>query len=116
MVESSARLPLALAIVAARAATRPNLRLAEVAAELRAAGLRVEADARSETVKAKIRDAQVRKIPFMLVIGDREVEEGTVAVRDRKAGDIGAMSVEEFASRASELAKTRSREGLSRAE
>jgi threonyl-tRNA synthetase len=88
----------------------------DVAAELRAAGLRADADLRSETVKSKIRDAQMQKIPFMLVVGDREVEERTVAVRDRKAGDVGAMPVAEFASRASELARTRSRDGLARTE
>jgi threonyl-tRNA synthetase len=95
---------------------RHNDYAAEVAAGLRDKGLRAEADLRSETVKAKIRDAQLQKIPFMLVVGDREVEERTVAVRDRKAGDIGAMSVEEFATRALELARTRSRDGLTRAE
>ncbi len=95
---------------------RHNDYAVEVAATLKAKGLRVEADMRSETVKAKIRDAQLQKIPFMLVVGDREVEEQKVAVRDRKAGDIGAMSVEEFATRALELASTRSREGLSRQE
>jgi threonyl-tRNA synthetase len=81
---------------------------------LRAAGLRSEADLRSETVKSKIRDAQLQKIPFMLVVGDREVEDGTVAVRDRHHGDAGVMSVEAFASRALEIVNTRSREGISR--
>jgi threonyl-tRNA synthetase len=95
---------------------RHNEYATKVADELKAAGLRVEPDLRSETVKAKIRDAQMQKIPFMLVVGDREVEEGKVAVRDRKAGDIGAVPVEEFAARALELARTRSREGLARQE
>ncbi len=95
---------------------RHNEYAAEIATDLRGRGLRVEADTRSETVKAKIRDAQMQKIPFMLVVGDREVEEKQIAVRDRKAGDIGAMSVDEFARRALELATTRSREGLSRAD
>ena len=97
-------------------ADRHNEYAVAVADRLRGAGLRVEADTRSETMKAKIRDAQNQKIPFMLVVGDREVEEGTLAVRDRKAGDIGAMPVAEFEARATELARTRSREGLSRAE
>jgi threonyl-tRNA synthetase len=81
---------------------------------LRARGLRAEVDLRSEKVGAKIRDAQLRKIPFMLVVGDREAQEDAVAVRDRKAGDIGSMSVEAFAARAAELAETRSLEGLER--
>ncbi|MBK6426082.1 MAG: threonine--tRNA ligase [Blastocatellia bacterium] len=85
-----------------------------VTAELRAAGLRVESDLRSETMKSKIRDAQMKKIPFMLVVGDREVEERLVAVRDRKNGDIGSMPVNVFAERALDLARTRSRDGLSR--
>ncbi|MCC6745626.1 MAG: threonine--tRNA ligase [Acidobacteria bacterium] len=85
-----------------------------VAEELRAAGLRVESDLRSETMKSKIRDAQLKKIPFMLVVGDREVDERLVAVRDRKNGDIGSMPVSVFAERALDLARTRSRDGLSR--
>jgi threonyl-tRNA synthetase len=93
---------------------RQNEYAESVAARLKEAGLRVEADLRSETMKAKIRDAQMQKIPFMLVVGDREVEQGTVAVRDRKAGDVGSMAVEDFAARALELARTRSREGLTR--
>ncbi|HEX8707650.1 MAG TPA: threonine--tRNA ligase, partial [Pyrinomonadaceae bacterium] len=67
-----------------------------VAQELRAAGLRVEANLRSEKIGAKIRDAQLQKIPFMLVLGDREMEEGRVAVRERSRGDIGAMTLNEF--------------------
>lgn len=93
---------------------RHNDYASEVTAQLRASGLRVEADLRSETMKAKIRDAQVRRIPFMLVVGDREVEERTVAVRDRKAGDIGSMPVDVFAERALELSRTRSRDGMTR--
>ena len=65
-------------------------------------------------MKSKIRDAQMKKIPFMLVVGDREVEERMVAVRDRKNGDIGSMPVSVFAERALDLARTRSRDGLSR--
>ncbi|HEX9428275.1 MAG TPA: threonine--tRNA ligase [Candidatus Polarisedimenticolia bacterium] len=57
--------------------------------ELRAAGLRVEADERSEKIGAKIRDAQMKKIPFMLVAGDREAQAGTVSVRSRREGDLG---------------------------
>jgi threonyl-tRNA synthetase len=69
---------------------------------LRADGFRVEADLRSEKIGAKIRDAQLKKIPFMLVIGEREAEAGTVAVRDRLKGDTGAVPVAEFSARLQE--------------
>ncbi|HPT97313.1 MAG TPA: threonine--tRNA ligase [Armatimonadota bacterium] len=68
----------------------------QVAAELRAAGLRVQVDDRSEKTGFKIREAQLQKIPYMLVTGDREVEQRSVSVRSRDAGDLGAMSVEGF--------------------
>ncbi len=68
----------------------------EVAERLRAAGLRVDVDARSERMSAKIRDAQLQKIPYMLVVGDREMEADSVAVRLRTEEDLGAMSVEDF--------------------
>ncbi|MBA3242438.1 MAG: threonine--tRNA ligase, partial [Acidobacteria bacterium] len=67
-----------------------------IANELRAAGLRVEANVRSEKIGAKIRDAQIQKIPFMLVLGDREMEEGIVAVRERSMGDVGVMAPDKF--------------------
>ncbi|MEO8573898.1 MAG: threonine--tRNA ligase [Pyrinomonadaceae bacterium] len=67
-----------------------------VAKELRDAGFRVEANLRSDKIGAKIRDAQLQKVPYMLVLGDKELEEQKVAVRERKQGDIGAMSLEEF--------------------
>ncbi len=75
--------------------------------ELHDAGFRVHADLRSEKIGAKIRDAQLKKVPFMLVIGEREAEAGTVAVRDRVKGDTGAVPVAEFAARLGELARTR---------
>ena len=78
-----------------------------IAQELRAAGLRVEVNVRSDKIGAKIRDAQMQKIPFMLVLGDREVEQGKVAVRERSKGDIGAMSLEEFKEMARRLVETR---------
>ena len=61
-----------------------------------AAGLRVSADCRSEKLGYKLREAQLEKIPYILVMGDKEIEEGTVGVRKRGEGDIGAMSVDEF--------------------
>ena len=67
-----------------------------VAAELRKAGFRVESNTRSDKIGAKIRDAQMQKVPYMLVLGDQELEGNKVAVRERKQGDIGAMSLEEF--------------------
>src|ERR671920_317589 len=63
----------------------------EVVAALRAAGLRAELDDRTESVGRKIRDAELRKIPYMLVVGDREAEEGTVAVRRHGVGDEGSV-------------------------
>lgn len=78
-----------------------------VARELRAAGLRVEVNLRGEKIGAKIRGAQLQKVPFMLVLGDREAEEGKVAVRERKAGDIGVMSLEEFRTMAQRLVESR---------
>jgi threonyl-tRNA synthetase len=67
-----------------------------ITAELKAAGFRVEANTRSDKIGAKIRDAQLQKVPYMLILGDKELEEQKVAVRDRKQGDIGAMSLQEF--------------------
>ncbi|MBO5299647.1 MAG: threonine--tRNA ligase [Clostridia bacterium] len=68
----------------------------EVAKELEKYGLRVEVDDRSEKIGYKIREAQMEKVPFMLVAGDKEQEDGTVAVRARKEGDKGTMSVSDF--------------------
>ena len=67
-----------------------------VGARLRAAGLRVEVDARQEKMGYKIRSAQLRKIPYMLVTGDREAAGGAVAVRHRRDGDLGASPVDDF--------------------
>jgi len=64
--------------------------------QLKAAGLRVELDDRKEKVNLKIREAQLQKIPYMLVVGDREAQEGTVSVRNRKHADQGVQKVEEF--------------------
>jgi threonyl-tRNA synthetase len=69
---------------------------ATVRERLAAAGLRVELDARQEKVNYKIREAQLQKIPYMLVAGDREAAEGTVAVRSRSGGDQGARRVDDF--------------------
>jgi len=68
----------------------------EVAAKYRKAGLRVSVDARADRMNSKIRDAQKEKVPYMLVIGDREMEAGHVALRRRNGENPGAMSVDEF--------------------
>ena len=67
-----------------------------VADELNAHGIRVETDFRNEKIGYKIREAQSRKIPYMLVIGDKEAENGTVSVRTRSGGDKGAVSLDKF--------------------
>jgi threonyl-tRNA synthetase len=79
-----------------------------IAADLRQAGFRVEANTRSDKIGAKIRDAQLQKVPYMLILGDKELEEHRVAVRERKQGDIGAMSLEEFKEMIGEQRKHRS--------
>jgi threonyl-tRNA synthetase len=78
-----------------------------VSAELRAAGLRVESNLKSEKIGAKIRNAQMQKTPFMLVLGDREMEQGMVAVRERTKGDIGVMSINDFVEMARKLVERR---------
>ncbi len=70
-----------------------------VAGQLREAGVRVDVDYRSERMNAKIRDAQLQKIPYMLVVGDREAEAEQVAVRLRSGDDMGALAVESFLER-----------------
>ena len=80
----------------------------EVAKRLDAAGIRVETDLRNEKIGYKIREAQGQKIPYMLVIGDKEAEAGAVAVRTRAGGDKGAMPLDEFTAMIMEQIKTRS--------
>jgi threonyl-tRNA synthetase len=79
-----------------------------VRAACAAAGFRVRLDARSEKIGAKIRDAQLQKVPFMLVLGDREATENTVAVRSRRGGDEGAQTLDAFLARAQALASSKS--------
>ncbi len=80
----------------------------EVAGALKSAGFRVEVNARSDKIGAKIRDAQLQKVPFMLIVGDQEKDQQLVAVRDRSRGDLGTMSVEEFVRIGEHLKRTRS--------
>ncbi|MGM9579366.1 MAG: His/Gly/Thr/Pro-type tRNA ligase C-terminal domain-containing protein, partial [Evtepia sp.] len=70
---------------------------ADLSRKLSAQGYRVEVDYRNEKIGKKIRDAQMEKVPYMLVVGDRDMENGTVSPRHRSAGDLGAMSFDQFA-------------------
>ncbi|MEZ5306858.1 MAG: threonine--tRNA ligase [Pyrinomonadaceae bacterium] len=79
----------------------------KIAERLLAEGFRVETNNRSDKIGAKIREAQLQKVPFMIVIGDKELEEGTITLRERRSGDLGTMSLEEFIGKASEMRKTR---------
>lgn len=71
----------------------------EVEQRLNDLEIRVESDLRSEKVGYKIREAQLKKVPYMLIVGDKEVEDSSVSVRDRKDGDIGGMKLEAFVER-----------------
>ena len=75
--------------------------------QLEAARLRVELDERQEKIGYKIREAQLQKVPYMLVIGDREAANGTLSVRSRSAGDLGPRPVDEFAEAAREEIRTK---------
>ncbi|HEX8397420.1 MAG TPA: threonine--tRNA ligase [Pyrinomonadaceae bacterium] len=79
----------------------------EIANELKQAGFRVELNLKSDKIGAKIRDAQLQKIPFMLVLGDKEKEEKVIAVREKAKGDLGAMTLAEFKEMAQRLKETR---------
>ena len=81
----------------------------ELAARLRRKGLRVETDLRNEKIGFKIREAQMQKIPYMLVLGDKEVEQNVVAVRSRKEGDLGTMSVDDVLAKLVEEVETKAR-------
>jgi threonyl-tRNA synthetase len=76
----------------------------QVAEQMRAAGLRVEVDDRRERMTAKIREAQLQKIPYMLIIGDKEQAAGTVSVRLRNSDDLGPVSVAALIARMSDEA------------
>ena len=88
---------------------RANAAAEAVQKKLDAMGVRVETDLRNEKIGFKIREAQMMKIPYMLVIGDKEAEEGTVAVRSRSAGDLGAMPVDDFAKKIEEEIRTKAK-------
>jgi threonyl-tRNA synthetase len=80
---------------------------AQVAAKLRAHGVRVHVDDRNERLNYKIREAQLQKVPYMLVVGDKEVTGGTVAVRHRQVGDLGVTDAESLGARIAKLAAER---------
>jgi threonyl-tRNA synthetase len=82
----------------------------KVAAELRAAGVRVEVDARSEKMNAKIREHTLQKVPFLLVVGDKEASEGKVSVRTRGKGDEGQVATADFVARVTKLIETKAPE------
>ena len=81
----------------------------EIYQQLRAAGLRVELDERSEKIGYKIREAQMQKIPYMVIIGEKEAEAGTVSVRSRHDGDLGSMPVEDFLKLIKEVIDTKAK-------
>ena len=89
-------------------ADRHHEAAAQVLSKLESLGFRATADYRSEKIGYKIREAQLEKIPYMLVMGDKELEDGTLSVRLRGKGDIGSMSVDDFAQLA--LSQTASKE------
>lgn len=92
--------PLWLSPVQAKILTitdRSDARAGEVEDRLRGLGIRTETDTRNEKIGFKIREAQMEKVPYMIVLGDKEVESGEVAVRSRKEGDLGVMALEAFA-------------------
>lgn len=86
---------------------RINEYATEITNELKNLGFRVESDLRSEKIGAKIRNAQLNKVPFMLILGDKELEEKKVAVREKVTGDLGAMSLTDFIEMARKIRDTR---------
>ena len=79
----------------------------DVKKALEAKGMRVEIDDRSEKIGFKIREAQLSKVPYMILVGDKDIENNTVSVRDRKEGDLGAMSLDDFIAKACEEIETK---------
>ncbi len=88
-------------------ADRHNGYAFKVASQIEKAGFRVQVDCRNETMRKKVRDAETKRVPYMLVVGDREIQEEKVAVRERKEGDKGAYSLQDFLKEAEEKAEGR---------
>ncbi len=82
---------------------------AEKAKAMETMGFRVEVDYRNEKIGKKIRDAQIEKVPYMVIVGDRDIENGTVSPRHRADGDLGAMSFEDFAALVKDVVDTRAK-------
>jgi threonyl-tRNA synthetase len=80
---------------------------AKVAATLREAGLRVETDARNEKIGLKIREAQLRKVPYMMVVGEKEAATGSISLRTRKVGDQGSLPMDHVLSRLTAAIRSR---------
>ena len=91
-------------------ADRHNEYAEAVLAELKAAGIRAEVDVRGERMNAKVRDAQMQKIPYMLVVGDKEASANAVAVRLRTNQNLGAQPLAEFIEHISKIIKSKSLE------
>jgi threonyl-tRNA synthetase len=91
-------------------ADRHNEYASKVLATLKEAGIRAEIDARSERMNAKIRDAQLQKIPYMLVVGDKEAAADAVSVRLRSNVDLKSMPLNQFVERVGEIITTKNRE------
>ena len=79
----------------------------QIAEKLVANGLRAEADIRNEKLGYKIREAQLEKVPYMFIVGDKEQEEGTVSVRSRKQGDLGSLTFDDICAKLVEEDKTK---------
>jgi threonyl-tRNA synthetase len=75
---------------------------------LKKGGLRVELDTRNEKIGYKIREAQLHKVPYMLILGEKEMRDGTISVRSRKSGDLGTMMPDAFFAKAMEEIETKS--------
>jgi len=82
----------------------------EIAAKLDAAGFRVETDLRNEKIGKKIRETTLSKVPYMLVVGDRDIENQTVSVRLRSGEDLGAKSLDEFTALLKEAVDSKARD------
>ena len=107
-----ARFPLWLAPVQVRLIDdhdRADEAAKAVQAKLEDAGIRTEIDLRNEKIGFKIREAQVQKIPYMLVLGDKEAVSGVVAVRQRGEGDVGQLTPDELLARLKEEIRTKAR-------
>ena len=89
---------------------RANGYAEELSARLDALGYRAEVDGRNEKIGKKIREATLEKVPYLLVVGDRDMENGTVSVRLRSGEDLGAMSLEAFTARLQEKVESKSLE------